>query len=178
METTVGSVRFGEDYPPAATTNEPFLGDAIEMAIVQRVLSDDDVAKAAAEGLAAVLTEKEPGFHYDMAGTSAYKLVNRLNPEQGSLFLTSDSWGEVMLLLNASTSALGEIRCEIRDEQNNPIPGYTLEEAIPVFGDELDLAMTWRNGAELKPLLGRKVILHFVLKDADIYSLQFGQPQQ
>ncbi len=175
LETTIGPVRFGEDYPPAATTNEPFLGDVLEMAVVQRVLSDEDIAKAATDGLAAVLAEKEQGFHYDMAGTSAYKLVNRLDAEQGTLFLTSDSWGEVMLLLNASTSALGEIRCEIRDEQNNPIPGYTLADSRSIFGDELDLPVAWKNGAEIKQLVGRKVILHFELKDADIYSIRFGQ---
>ncbi len=86
--------------------------------------------------------------------------------------------GEVMLLLNASTSALGEIRCEVRDEQNSPIPGYTLADSLSLFGDELDLAMKWKDSADLKPLLGRKVILHFEMKDADIYSLRFGQPRQ
>ncbi len=85
--------------------------------------------------------------------------------------------GKVMLLLNASTSALGEIRCEIRDEQNNPIPGYSLEDSVPVFGDELDLPMMWKNGAEIRPLVGRTVILHFEMKDADVYSLRFGQPR-
>ena len=79
-----------------------------------------------------------------------------------------------MLLLNASTSGAGEIRCEIRDERNVPIDGYTLAESIPVFGDEPDLAMKWQGGTSLAPLAGRRVVLHFELKDADIYSLRFG----
>ena len=77
------------------------------------------------------------------------------------------------LLLNASTSGAGEIRCEIRDEKGVPLPGYTLVESVPVFGDELELEMKWRSGSDLAPLAGRRVILHFELKDADIYSLSF-----
>ena len=77
------------------------------------------------------------------------------------------------LRLNASTSGAGEISGEIRDERNVPIPGYTLAESLPVFGDELDLVMTWQNGTDLTPLAGRRVVLHFELKDADIYSLRF-----
>jgi hypothetical protein len=81
-----------------------------------------------------------------------------------------------MLLLNASTSAYGSIRCEIRDEQNQPIPGYTMDDAIAVYGDELDLPMVWKGGTDVSPLIGRRVILHFELVDADIYSLRFGHP--
>ncbi len=95
---------------------------------------------------------------------------------QGYTVDVQPDWSDVMLLLNASTSALGEIRCEIRDEQNKPIPGYALEDSVPVFGDELDLPMAWKNGTDVKPLIGRKVILHFEMKDADIYSLRFGRP--
>ena len=113
---------------------------------------------------------------YDMSGENAFRLFNQLNPKQAPICIGSENWGEVMLLLNASTSALGEIRCEIRDEQNNPIPGYSLEDSLSIFGDELNLAVFWKNGPELKSLLGRKVILHFELKDADIYSFRFGKP--
>ncbi len=174
--TPIGPVNFGEDYPPAALSDEPYLGEVHEMAVIPRVFSAEEAAKAAAEGLKAVIAATEKGVHYDMAGMSPFRLVNRLAQEQEPIVLASKQWGELMLLLNASTSAVGDIRCEIRDEQNNPISGYTLADAIPAFGDELDLAMSWKNGADIKPLLGRKVILHFVLKDADIYSLQFGQP--
>ena len=176
LTTPVGPVRFGEDYPPTSTLNEPFLGEVHEMAVVKRVLTAAEVETVASDGLKAVLTVgKDSGVYYDMSGDNAFRLFNQLNPKQAPLCIGSDNWGEVMLLLNASTSALGEIRCEIRDEQNNPIPGYSLEDSHSIFGDELDLAVSWKNGPELKSLLGRKVILHFELKDADIYSFRFGK---
>ncbi len=175
--TPIGPVRFGEDYPPAGIVDEPFLGNVHEMAIVQRVLSADEVAQAAEKGLSSILKpSQDKGIHYDMAGPNLCELVNRLDSEAKPLTFGSVFWGEVMLLLNASTSALGDIRCEIRDEQNQPIPGYTLEESVPVFGDELDLVMRWKSGCELKPLVGRQIILHFEMRDADIYSFRFGQP--
>ncbi len=177
--TPLGPVRFAEDYPPTSTDNEAYKGEVAEIAIVTRVLSAEEVAKAAQEGLQAVLTPgTDSGVHYDMAGPDLCRLVNRLNPQQQPISFGSKTWGDVMLLLNASTSGLGDIRCEIRDEQNNPIPGFTLEESVPVFGDELDLIMKWNNGCELKSLVGRQVILHFEMRDADIYSFHFGQPQR
>ena len=174
--TPIGPVRFAEDYPPTATTNEPYLGEVLEMAIVQRVLTDDEIASAAAKNLASVVSETDKGLHYDMQNKNVWQLANRLNPTQKPLDLTSLSWGDTMLLLNASTSAAGDIRCEIRDENNQPIPGFTLAECTPLYGDDLELIMTWQNGPDITSLANRPVILHFELRDADIYSFTFGQP--
>ncbi|MBO7687107.1 MAG: hypothetical protein J6V72_12020, partial [Kiritimatiellae bacterium] len=79
------------------------------------------------------------------------------------------------LLLNASTSGAGFIRCEIRDAAGTPIPGFTLAEAKEVYGDEIDLAMAWKGGADVKALASKPVTLHFEMKDADIYSYCFGE---
>ena len=73
-------------------------------------------------------------------------------------------------------SAAGDIRCEIRDEANQPIPGFTLSECTPLYGDDLELIVTWKNGPDVTSLANRPVILHFELRDADIYSFRFGQP--
>ncbi len=102
--------------------------------------------------------------------------TSQLPGRQGVTMKTAAAWSDTMLLLNASTSAYGSIRCEIRDEQNQPISGYTLDDAVAVYGDELDLPMVWKNGTDVSPLIGRRVILHFELVDADIYSLRFGHP--
>ena len=79
------------------------------------------------------------------------------------------------LLLNASTSGAGSVRCEIRDADGTPIPGFTMADAKEVFGDEVDLAMEWKSGADVKTLAGRPVVLHFEIKDADVYSYRFGE---
>ena len=113
-----------------------------------------------------------------MQNKNVWQLANRLNPTQKPLDLTSLCWGDTMLLLNASTSAAGDIRCEIRDEANQPIPGFTLAECTPLYGDDLELIMTWKNGPDITSLANRPVILHFELRDADIYSFRFGQPEK
>ena len=77
------------------------------------------------------------------------------------------------LYLNFSTSAPGEIKVEIQGERGVPIPGFTLDEVHPLIGNEIDREVIWKNRENLKALKGRVIRLRFVMKDADLYSLQF-----
>ena len=79
------------------------------------------------------------------------------------------------LLLNASTSGAGFVRCEIRDAAGTPIPGFTLAESKEAYGDEIDLAMAWKDGADVSALAGKPITLHFEMKDADIFAYRFGE---
>lgn len=85
-------------------------------------------------------------------------------------------WGDVMLLLNVSTSAAGSIRCEIRDALGNAVLGFSLAECNPLYGDGIELPVRWKGGVELKALAGKTISLHFELKDADLFAYRFGQP--
>lgn len=78
------------------------------------------------------------------------------------------------LYLNYATSAAGSVQVEIQDEEGVPLPGYTLSEHTPLFGDELDAPIVWKSRRDLKPLLGKTVRFRFVLKDADLYALRTG----
>ncbi len=49
------------------------------------------------------------------------------------------------LELNFSTSAAGTINVEIQDSDGKPIPGYTLKDSSPVFGDDLQRTVTWKK---------------------------------
>ncbi len=77
------------------------------------------------------------------------------------------------LHINFASSAVGDIRVEIQDEAGNPVPGFTLKDCLPVYGDSLERIVVWKNGSNLLPLKNRPVRLRFVLKDADLYSIQF-----
>ncbi|NLE39322.1 MAG: hypothetical protein GX621_14980 [Pirellulaceae bacterium] len=77
------------------------------------------------------------------------------------------------LSLNFATSAAGGIRVEIQDPSGSPIPGYTLAESVETIGNEIDGAVSWKNGEDVGPLAGRPIRLRFVMKDADLYSLRF-----
>jgi hypothetical protein len=77
------------------------------------------------------------------------------------------------LEINYATSAAGGIRVEIQDEDGAPIPGFALEDAREVIGDQIERVVAWKAGADVSALAGRAVRLRFVLKDGDLYSFRF-----
>jgi hypothetical protein len=78
------------------------------------------------------------------------------------------------LLVNASTSGSGFVKCEVRDIDGLPVPGFSLAESEEIYGGGIELAMKWKGGNDFSALAGKPVILHFELKDADIYAYRFG----
>lgn len=86
------------------------------------------------------------------------------------------------LLLNFETSAAGSIRLELQDERGHPIPGYELENFPPLWGDQIAHPVTWtanpRWGTSLKKLEGTPIRIRVVLRDADLYSIQFRPSPQ
>ena len=77
--------------------------------------------------------------------------------------------------LFALHSADGDIRVELQDADGKPLPGFTLEQCAPIFGDTLDRTVTWKGGSGVGELVGKPVRLRFVLRDADLYSLKFEE---
>lgn len=77
------------------------------------------------------------------------------------------------LRLNFSTSAVGSVRVELQDAAGQAIPGYTLDEMLPIYGDQLDRPVAWKNGSRVDALAGQPVRLRFELKDADVFSFRF-----
>ncbi|MEZ4968988.1 MAG: hypothetical protein R2814_04875 [Flavobacteriaceae bacterium] len=59
----------------------------------------------------------------------------------------------------------------MQDENGTPIPGFTMEEARPVIGNEISRTVLW-NG-ELDKLASKPVRLRIYMKDADLYSIKF-----
>lgn len=77
------------------------------------------------------------------------------------------------LEINYSTSAAGQVLVELQDAEGKPIPGYTLEDCVPIYGDHIARTVEWKNGADVSALAGRPIRLRFVMSDADLYSLKF-----
>jgi hypothetical protein len=77
------------------------------------------------------------------------------------------------LVMNFSTSAVGSITVEIQDEAGKPIPGFSLADCQPIWGDEIERIVGWKGGHDLNKLSGRSVRLRFVMKDADLYAIRF-----
>ena len=77
------------------------------------------------------------------------------------------------LIINFSSSAAGDIRVELQDKNGKPIPGFSLEDCSPVFGDSLARKVTWESGKDLSSLEGKIVRVRFIIKDSDLYSFLF-----
>jgi hypothetical protein len=78
------------------------------------------------------------------------------------------------LRLNFETSGAGGIQVEIQDADGIALSGYALADCPPIPGDRLNHVVRWKGkGGDVRPLAGRPVRLRFVLKDADLYALQF-----
>ena len=87
------------------------------------------------------------------------------------------------LLLNYSTSANGSVRIEIQSENGQPIPGFHLEESPLIFGDEIKGIVDWGHAkgitdrSPIEALAGKTVRLRVVMREADLYSIQFSKPK-
>ncbi len=77
------------------------------------------------------------------------------------------------LSLNVATSAAGMVRVEIRDLEGQPLPGYTLADCDPIYGDSLDRRVSWKGNRSVASLIGQPVVLRFAMREADVYSLAF-----
>ncbi len=86
---------------------------------------------------------------------------------------TSDGKQPVQLHINYATSAPGFVKVEIQDAAGKPLPGYSLAEATEIIGDELDRVVSWTSGSDLRALAGKPIRLRLVMKDADVYAIQF-----
>lgn len=78
------------------------------------------------------------------------------------------------LELNYSTSAAGEIRIELQDEQGNPIPGFTLDDSQAIIGNEIKRLVSWKGNENVSALAGKKIKMRIAMKDANLYSFKFN----
>ncbi|HCK51694.1 MAG TPA: hypothetical protein DIC23_00665, partial [Planctomycetaceae bacterium] len=92
----------------------------------------------------------------------------------GELVTTPIRFEGGRLSLNTSTSAAGTVRVGVEDMNGKPVPGYSVSESHPLYGDSLNLIAAWKDrGTDVGPLAGKTVRLRFRVQDADVYSYRF-----
>lgn len=79
------------------------------------------------------------------------------------------------LTINFSTSAAGSIQVELQRASGQAIAGYMLADCPEIVGDEIEQTVIWNQGNDVGHLAGQPVKLRFVMKDADLYALQFRE---
>ncbi len=78
------------------------------------------------------------------------------------------------LSINFSTAAGGSMQVEIQGADGAPLPGYALADCPAFWGDAIEHQVCWQGGADVGALAGRPVRLRFVMKEADLFALRFG----
>ena len=106
------------------------------------------------------LAMRPHGFASVSAGRAGGKLLTRPLIFSGAT-----------LRLNYATSAAGSVQVEVRDEAGQPVEGFAFGDVATLFGDELDEAVSWKEGG-LAKLAGQKVRFCFALEDADLFALR------
>lgn len=77
------------------------------------------------------------------------------------------------LEINYSTSAAGLVRVEIQDADGKAMPGFSLEECEPIYGDHIARIVKWKSGSDVSALAAKPVRLRFMMSDADLFALKF-----
>ena len=78
------------------------------------------------------------------------------------------------LEINYATSAAGFVKVELRDGSGNPIPGFTMDDAQEIIGNEIKRIVRWRGERDVSSISGTTVQMKIQLKDADLFSFKFN----
>ena len=75
--------------------------------------------------------------------------------------------------LNVRTTAHTAIRVQVLDgETAEPIPGYTLDEAMPISGDHLFAKPRWQERSGISELVDRPVRIEIAMREAEIFAIR------
>jgi hypothetical protein len=77
------------------------------------------------------------------------------------------------LVLNYDAGPRGEVRVELRDEANRPIPGFTCGECQPLSGNQVHGVVSWRKGDDVSALTSKPLRVHLLVRNADVYAFEF-----
>ena len=77
------------------------------------------------------------------------------------------------LTINYASSAGGGLRVEIQDASGQPIKGFAEADCPEIIGDEIAREVSWKGGSDVSSLAGKPIRLRFMMRDADLFSIQF-----
>lgn len=80
-----------------------------------------------------------------------------------------------ILQLNVKVREGGEVRVALLDENNQPIERRTLEDCLPIKGDNVNLTVMWKTDGDVSKRAGMPTRLQFQIKNASLYAFQFAK---
>ena len=91
----------------------------------------------------------------------------------GYLITVPLMFGGNRLEVNMAGGADGSLKVELLDDSNDPIPGYSEQDADRLSGDDVRKTVTWNGQSDLSALAGKTVRLKFIGKSVKLYAFQF-----
>lgn len=77
------------------------------------------------------------------------------------------------LQINMNASAGGWLKVEVAEAFGQPIPGFSVSEADPLYGNGVRKTVTWRGSSDVSGLSGKAIRLRFSGERLDLYAFQF-----
>ena len=78
------------------------------------------------------------------------------------------------LVLNAEVLRAGYLKIAVCDAEGEPLPGRGLADCDSMEGDHERRTVTWNGQSDLGGAEGQKIMLHFQLSHAKIYTFEFA----
>lgn len=93
--------------------------------------------------------------------------------------LTRPFWTETpRFCVNAKVTRGGWLRAEILTVEGTPIPGFRLQDCLPVTGDSTEHVLAWRGSPDAAVLANREIRLRLTCRNTELYSLFAGTPAE
>jgi hypothetical protein len=171
-----GEGDFDEDSVDTAINSPLLMGD--EMFIYYSGRARRLYAPGAASGAIGLVQLKRDRFAGLCNGGWFNRDCNNNVSAGGSLLTKPVTVAGPTLYVNARSMEVsptwGILRAELLDEAQQPIPGYTLEECLPVRGDGVRLPVRWKEHADVSALQSRQVHIRFQINKTTLYAYTFA----
>ena len=80
--------------------------------------------------------------------------------------------------INADVGEGGELRVEITDVDATPIPGFELDNCLPITGDSVSHPIRWKGDPSHEPSAGPWIRLRVTATNARVYALFCGREEE
>ncbi len=94
-------------------------------------------------------------------------------PEGGSFVTPVLLFEGDSLVLNVQVLERGHVRVGLLDDHDQPVPGRSVEECLPVAGDHTAVTVAWSDGSRVSSRAAAPTRLVFQIQNARLYTFQF-----
>lgn len=120
------------------------------------------------------LIEAEQPRAYSRVVIRRDRFVSADSGPDGGYFVTPPlRFAGNILKVNVDVRPGGSVRVALLDENGKPVLGHSLNDCLPITGDQLAKLVQWRQGGDVTAYAGKPTRLRVELKNASFYAFHF-----